>query len=85
MKEAAAELNVATRTIAFHKYQIMEEHGLKNNSDLVRFAMKQQVAVADEITPDRVIGSTQSSFRHADNNGIPTCRPIPPDHFASPD
>jgi len=85
MKEAAAELNVATRTIAFHKYQIMEEHGLRNNSDLVRFAMKQQVAAADEIAPDRVIGSTQSSFRHTDNNGIPICRPIPPDHFASPE
>jgi DNA-binding NarL/FixJ family response regulator len=43
MKEAAAELQVATRTIAFHKYRIMEEHGLRTNSDLVRFAIKQHV------------------------------------------
>jgi DNA-binding NarL/FixJ family response regulator len=40
MKEAAAILNVATRTIAFHKYRIMQDFGLENNSDLVRFAMK---------------------------------------------
>ena len=40
MKEAAFELQVATRTIAFHKYRIMEEHGLRTNSDLVMFAIK---------------------------------------------
>lgn len=43
MKEAAAELQVTSRTIAFHKYRIMEEHGLRSNSDLLRFAFKQQV------------------------------------------
>ena len=36
MKEVAAILNVATRTVAFHKYRIMEEFGLKTNSDLVK-------------------------------------------------
>lgn len=41
MKEAAAILNVATRTIAFHKYRIMQDFGLENNADLVRFAIKQ--------------------------------------------
>jgi len=43
MKEAAAELQLTTRTIAFHKYRIMEEYGLRTNVDLLRFAMKQQV------------------------------------------
>jgi len=41
MKEAAAILDVATRTVAFHKYRIMQEFGLQNNSELLRFAMKQ--------------------------------------------
>jgi len=41
MREAAAILNVATRTVAFHKYRIMQDFGLENNSDLLRFAMKQ--------------------------------------------
>ena len=43
MKEAAAILHVATRTIAFHKYRIMQEFGLGNNSELLRFAMKERL------------------------------------------
>jgi DNA-binding NarL/FixJ family response regulator len=43
MKEAAAILNVATRTVAFHKYRIMQDFGLENNSELLRFAMKQKL------------------------------------------
>lgn len=43
MKEAAAILNVATRTVAFHKYRIMHDFGLENNSELLRFAMKQKL------------------------------------------
>lgn len=56
MKQAAAELQITTRTIAFHKYQIMEEYGLKNNSEIVRFAMKQQVLTA-EVARDQMNGS----------------------------
>ena len=41
MKQAAAILHVTTRTVAFHKYRIMQDFGLQNNTDLVRFAMKQ--------------------------------------------
>ena len=43
MKEVWAILHITTRTVAFHKYRIMEEFGLKTNSDLVRFAMKEHV------------------------------------------
>ncbi len=43
MKEAAAILNVAARTVAFHKYRIMQDFGLANNSELLRFAMKQRI------------------------------------------
>lgn len=43
MKEAAEVLNVTPRTIAFHKYRIMEDFGLKTNSDLVRFAIRHKV------------------------------------------
>jgi DNA-binding NarL/FixJ family response regulator len=43
MKEVAAKLNVATRTVAFHKYRIMEEFKLENNSELLRFAMKNKL------------------------------------------
>jgi DNA-binding NarL/FixJ family response regulator len=40
MKEAGLILSVTSRTVAFHKYRIMETLGFKNSSQLVRFAMK---------------------------------------------
>jgi DNA-binding NarL/FixJ family response regulator len=40
MKEAAHILKVTPRTVAFHKYNIMGELGLKTNADLIRFAFK---------------------------------------------
>ncbi len=43
MKEAAEVLSIAVRTIAFHKYRIMEDFGLKTNSDLIRFAMREHL------------------------------------------
>jgi DNA-binding NarL/FixJ family response regulator len=43
MRETADFLHVTPRTIAFHKYKIMEEFGLKTNSDLVRFAIRERV------------------------------------------
>jgi DNA-binding NarL/FixJ family response regulator len=41
MKEAAVLLNVTPRTVAFHKYRVMKEHGLANNAELIQFAIKQ--------------------------------------------
>ena len=40
MKQAAERLHVTPRTVAFHKYRIMEEHGLKSSAELVQFAIK---------------------------------------------
>ncbi|MEJ8568487.1 response regulator transcription factor [Elongatibacter sediminis] len=40
MKEAAKILSLTPRTIAFHKYRIMETLGIENNAQLVRFAVK---------------------------------------------
>ena len=42
-KETAAILNITIRTVFFHKYQIMGDYGLKTQSDLVMFAIKQGV------------------------------------------
>jgi len=38
MKEAASVLNITPRTIAFHKYTMMEQLGITRNSELVRYA-----------------------------------------------
>jgi DNA-binding NarL/FixJ family response regulator len=46
MKEIAALLRVTPRTVAFHKYKIMEDFGLKNNAGLVQFAIKQHIVSA---------------------------------------
>jgi DNA-binding NarL/FixJ family response regulator len=46
MKEAASVLGVTPRTVAFHKYRIMHEFGLKNNSDVVRLAIKAHLILA---------------------------------------
>lgn len=43
MKKAGAKLGVTPRTVAFHKYRLMEEFRIKNNADLVQFAMKQRL------------------------------------------
>ncbi|MGH7231838.1 MAG: LuxR C-terminal-related transcriptional regulator, partial [Nitrospiraceae bacterium] len=44
MKEVGASLHVTARTVAFHKYRLMEELGLKNNAELIQFAIKQGLA-----------------------------------------
>ena len=38
MKEAADVLKVTARTIAFHKYSMMEQLGLKTTAELIRHA-----------------------------------------------
>jgi DNA-binding NarL/FixJ family response regulator len=43
MKEAAEVLSIAVRTVAFHKYRIMDDFGLKTNSDLIRFAIREHL------------------------------------------
>jgi DNA-binding CsgD family transcriptional regulator len=40
MKEVAAILNITHRTVAFHKYQIMEDLGIKTNSELIKYAIE---------------------------------------------
>lgn len=40
MKEVGGVLNMTTRTVAFHKYRIMEVLGAKSNADLVRYAVR---------------------------------------------
>lgn len=47
MKQAAVALDLTPRTVAFHKYRIMEEFALKNNADIVRFAIKEHLISAE--------------------------------------
>jgi len=45
MKEAAWVLKVTPRTVAFHKYRIMEDLGFRTNADLIQFAVKSKIVV----------------------------------------
>ena len=46
MKEVAAILNVATRTVAFHKYRMMELLRLKSSAELVQYAVRHHLIAA---------------------------------------
>ncbi|HJR76396.1 MAG TPA: response regulator transcription factor [Nitrospiraceae bacterium] len=43
MKEAAAMLGLTARTVAFHKYQVMEAFHVKSNAELVQLAINQKL------------------------------------------
>ncbi len=46
MKEVGSVLNLATRTVAFHKYRIMSMLGLKSNAELVQYAIRNSIIAA---------------------------------------
>ena len=46
MRQAACTLGISPRTIAFHKYRIMERFHLKTNTDLIRFTIKERILPA---------------------------------------
>jgi DNA-binding NarL/FixJ family response regulator len=43
MKEIGAILNITPRTVAFHKYQIMEQLRIKTTAELIRYAIKHRI------------------------------------------
>ena len=43
MKEVAAMLNVTPRTIAFHKYTMMEALNVKSTAELIQYAVKHHI------------------------------------------
>lgn len=43
MKQVAALLNVTARTVAFHKYRMMEQHNIRSNAELIQFAITHHI------------------------------------------
>ena len=43
MKEAASLLNLTPRTVAFHKYRMMEQLKVKSTAELVQYAVKHHI------------------------------------------
>lgn len=46
MKEVAAVLNLTTRTVAFHKYRLMDTLNLNTNAEVVQYALQHRVVFA---------------------------------------
>jgi len=42
-KEIAEALSISPRTVEFHKYRMMETHGLHSSAELIHFAIKQEI------------------------------------------
>jgi DNA-binding NarL/FixJ family response regulator len=40
MKEAAGTLNISTRTVESHKYEVMRRLGVKTTAELIRYALR---------------------------------------------
>jgi DNA-binding NarL/FixJ family response regulator len=45
-KEAAAILNVSSRTIEFHKYRVMKQLGFQTTAQLTKFAIRERLIVS---------------------------------------
>jgi DNA-binding NarL/FixJ family response regulator len=43
MKETAARLGITPRTVAFHKYRIMQQLSLRSSAELVQFAVRRRI------------------------------------------
>ena len=46
MKEVGGILHMSTRTVAFHKYRIMEVLGARSSAELVRYAVRNHMVGA---------------------------------------
>jgi DNA-binding NarL/FixJ family response regulator len=43
MKEAAARLGIAARTVAFHKYRLMRRLSVRSSAELVQYAVRRRL------------------------------------------
>ena len=43
MKEVACHLNVTPRTVAFHKYVMMEQLEVRSSAELIQYPMKSSI------------------------------------------
>jgi DNA-binding NarL/FixJ family response regulator len=66
LKEIGARLNLARKTIEFHKHQIMAQFNLKTNADLVLFAVKEGL-----VSIDSEVHYGERYCEHADEQSLP--------------
>jgi Bacterial regulatory proteins, luxR family len=52
MRMAGSALGLTTRTVAFHKYRIMERLGARSGANLVKFAVRNCLHEDVNVAPD---------------------------------
>ena len=53
MKEVGAILAITPRTVAFHKYRMMQDLGLKSTPELIQYAIRHHIISIGERPPGR--------------------------------
>ena len=62
MKEVGAVLSLTARTVAFHKYRIMEVLNTRTNAELVQFAIRNNVVARhDSLSVTRMAASAAAA------------------------
>ena len=59
IKQIANPLNLSDKTVEFHKHHIMESFNIKNNAELVLFALKQGLISLDAPLPPQTSAATK--------------------------
>jgi DNA-binding NarL/FixJ family response regulator len=73
MKEIARLLSITARTVAFHKYGMMEQLGIKSNAELIQYAIKHRLVFDDPVGPSDGTGPTGHLDKGTPN--APSCAP----------
>ena len=73
MKEVARLLAITPRTVAFHKYSMMEDLGIRRSAELVRFAVKHHIVSMSPIAD--LYGLLDATVTSASILPPPTRRP----------
>lgn len=61
VKEIGSILQMTTRTVAYHKYRIMEVIGVRNGADLVKYAVRNHVVGAWTVPTSHVMADRSDS------------------------
>jgi DNA-binding NarL/FixJ family response regulator len=55
MKEVGSVLSLTARTVAFHKYRIMEVLNFRSNAELVQFAIRNNIIATDPMSVSKIM------------------------------
>lgn len=64
MKEVGALLSLTARTVAFHKYRIMDVLNFKSNAQLVQFALRNNIVAQDPLSVSKLAPRSATSERN---------------------